>query len=624
MLVDLQKYSAESLKKPIVRQETLVEVEIPSGLRKALSAQLLSNGFEINRHSSFAVTSEKDNNFAVMPNQFFRFAVELYYFAFEVKKYFDILDQLRGKPDLLLGNAEEIAASIERDPDFKEKIIGNDLYLFSNFIESVSKYNEFRLRGKSAINIKEKEKAPEKESRINVRTSEDCFGSVMLTQINLPNSSSGIFGDLVYALVNKKDLFDELKIFYEKTSSQEKNTNIYSLRLPKPFLLLAGISGTGKSRFVQEQARLERPDLSNYLNIPVRPDWHEPSDLLGYVSQIGGERYIATHFLVFIVAAWRAAISFADATRFELKPLNEIHTFWCCLDEMNLAPVEQYLADYLSVSENRQWQDGQYICTARNTLIPSGLLQRLKNNTELRTQLGLLSTDEGLWQYFLANGIPLPPNLIVAGTVNMDETTHGFSRKVIDRAFTIDFGKFFPNVVDDFFKPKTINKALSFPTLSSATLEDLAAIEIDADGQKTIAFIKAMNQRLVDTPFELAYRALNELLLAVICFAPKSEAELQAVWDDFLMSKLLPRIDGDKDKLKILKTNSSTDTDASLLTDLQTILATQMHLIWNTPRIDLLRNTTDGKEIPIKCRSKDKLEWMNDRLATNSFTSFWP
>ncbi len=398
--------------------------------------------------------------------------------------------------------------------------------------------------------------------------------------------------------------------------------------LPKPFLLLAGISGTGKSRFVQEQARLERPDLSNYLNIPVRPDWHEPSDLLGYVSQINGKRYIATDFLTFIVAAWRAAISFADATRFELKPLNEIHTFWCCLDEMNLAPVEQYFADYLSVSENRQWQDGQYICSARNTLIQSGLLQRLKNNAELRTQLGFLSADEGLWQYFLANGIPLPPNLIVAGTVNMDETTHGFSRKVIDRAFTIDFGKFFPNVLDDFFAPKTINKALSFPTLSSATLEDLAAIEIDADGQKTISFIKAINQRLADTPFELAYRALNELLLAVICFAPKSEAELQAVWDDFLMSKLLPRIDGDRDKLKPLDTNSDYDTtikkEPSLLTELQAILATQMPLIWNTQRIDLLRSTTDGKEIPIKCRSNGKLEWMHDRLVANSFTSFWP
>lgn len=57
----------------------------------------------------------------------------------------------------------------------------------------------------------------------------------------------------------------------------------------------------------------------------------------------------------------------------------------------------------------------------------------------------------GLRDYFSANGIPLPFNLIVAGTVNMGETTHGFSRKVVDRALTIDFGEFFPNNYDGYY-----------------------------------------------------------------------------------------------------------------------------------------------------------------------------
>ncbi|MFP3458262.1 hypothetical protein R0J89_18625, partial [Psychrobacter sp. SIMBA_152] len=73
--------------------------------------------------------------------------------------------------------------------------------------------------------------------------------------------------------------------------------------------------------------------------------------------------------------------------------------------------------------------------------------------------------------------------------------------------------------------------------------------EIDIDGRKSIAFINAINGVLAHTPFKLAYRALNELLLAVISSEPKEEVDLKAVWDDFLMCKVLPRIEGDTEKL---------------------------------------------------------------------------
>ena len=73
----------------------------------------------------------------------------------------------------------------------------------------------------------------------------------------------------------------------------------------------------------------------------------------------------------------------------------------------------------------------------------------------------------------------------------------------------------------------------------------------DPVGEKSIFFLSAVNNVLKNTPFELAFRALNELLLHVSSFAPGDDAELQAVWDDFLMTKVLPRIDGDEDKLRI-------------------------------------------------------------------------
>lgn len=387
--------------------------------------------------------------------------------------------------------------------------------------------------------------------------------------------------------------------------------------LPKPFILLAGISGTGKTRFVREQAKAYREDESNYCLIPVRPDWHEPSDLLGYVSRIGSTPlYIVTELLCFVVTAWKDAVQLATADAIAIKPVIDMTPHWLCLDEMNLAPVEQYFADYLSVLESREWENEGYRCLpllkAESFNKDGDLAKKLREDLALSD-----AAYDGLWAYFSKTGIPLPPNLIVAGTVNMDETTHGFSRKVIDRAFTIDFGAFFPNDFAHYFVPATINKTLSFSTISKVTKEDLCTVAGDPDGKLSIAFLEAINEVLKNTPFELAFRALNELLISLLCFQPKDKPELEAVWDDFLMTKVLPRIDGDGHKLAL-------DDKVSLLTKLADISKQNMPSIWDAQRPDLLRENLDKSQLSIPCRSKQKLEWMHDRLFNNSFTSFWP
>lgn len=248
-----------------------------------------------------------------------------------------------------------------------------------------------------------------------------------------------------------------------------------------------------------------------------------------------------------------------------------------------------------------------------------------KPSTQLAEDFGLdlsLPLDRDIWNYFLQHGIAIPFNLIVAGTVNMDETTHGFSRKVIDRALSFDFGAFFPNDYADFFEPKNRNKILSYPTWSQAGRRDLENT-VDRDGQQTIDFLTAVNAVLRDTPFELAYRALNELLLAVVSASPQDKPTLYAVWDDFLMCKVLPRIEGDIDKL---------GSEPSLLMQLNGVLEQQLALIWNeehdspTARPDLYREKiADGDKVMcIACRSKAKLSWMQKRLTNAGFTSFWP
>ena len=400
-----------------------------------------------------------------------------------------------------------------------------------------------------------------------------------------------------------------------KSKSEASSDN--KIDLPKPFMLLAGVSGTGKTRFVRDQALSHDFEGGrNYCIVPVRPDWHEPSDLLGYVSHISGTpKYISTKVLDFIIDAWRVCAPNASKDGMGELDLN-VPPFWLCLDEMNLAPVEQYFADYLSVLETREYKDGKYSC---DTILDKSVLG--KNSGSMKQGLKLDGSDnKGLWGYFSNNGISLPPNLIVAGTVNMDETTHGFSRKVIDRAFSIDFGEFFPNDFESFFEPTIKEKIFSFSTLVQAKTHHLTD-SFDPDGTLSRSFLNDVNEILRHSPFEIAYRALNELFLYVACFKPQDEKSLQAVWDDFLMTKILPRIDGDEDKLRFVDDGETTN----ILKKLENILGDSLNLIWEDGRLDFFRENIDGSSIEnIACRSRHKINWMKDRLETNTFTSFWP
>lgn len=421
-------------------------------------------------------------------------------------------------------------------------------------------------------------------------------------------------------------------------------------KLSKPFLLLAGISGTGKTRFVREQAKASGQFKETYCLVSVRPDWHEPSDLLGYISRLsnhGQAEYITTDVLQFIAKAWRGIadnglsieVQHIDEQGERLvvtgdrEVLSEVLPYWLCLDEMNLAPVEQYFADYLSVLETREWcWDGDAFTYSSDALLKPAMINAVADTDKLRKDLGFEAVEyHELWQLICEHGLAIPFNLMVAGTVNMDETTHGFSRKVIDRALSFDFGEFFPNNYDEFFESNSRNKQLSYPIWSQAKQNELANA-CDADGSQTLAFLSAVNATLKSTPFELAYRALNELLLAVISSQPQDELTLKAVWDDFMMCKVLPRIEGDSDKL-------TTADGKELLVEIEKVLAVQLAPIWNADdmnapayqRPDLYREkvvaedaTEDEKVLRIACRSKGKLAWMKKRLGSSMFTSFWP
>mgnify|MGYP004451613405 CR=1 FL=1 len=350
-----------------------------------------------------------------------------------------------------------------------------------------------------------------------------------------------------------KELLDlYIQIYKQYKGYGHIKTTTYTVVMPKyykyltalrtkPFMLLAGISGTGKSRIVREMAKAcwasDEEDYGNncprnFCMVQVKPNWHDSSELIGYVSRINGEKYIVGPFLRFI----------AQALKEPRRP------YFLCLDEMNLAPVEQYFAEFLSVIESRHLQDDGQIVT--DPIVPydgteaydSLINQLFESDEERRKAYKTEKIEEG------GKRLTIPQNLFVVGTVNMDETTFSFSRKVLDRAMTIEMNE---------VKLDTGLNANSGNELGYIGSELMGqAVEgrdIYADNQpmcdKVIAYLQKVNEVLDATPFKIAYRTRNEFLLYAVnrkTFAP--ESELWQTLDEMTSMKILSRIEGDTER----------------------------------------------------------------------------
>lgn len=335
-------------------------------------------------------------------------------------------------------------------------------------------------------------------------------------------------------------------INYNIEMEMMKNYNdILTAIQTKPFILLAGISGTGKSRLVRllafnscnhEELRGSNNKPGNYELIPVKPNWHDSSEIIGYVSRINGEKYVPTDFLKFIVKAWK---------------YNET-PFFLCLDEMNLAPVEQYFAEYLSIIETRSSKTGKIETDSLFSHESLNILNSQSVNIYHELLKNLL-VEEGstLWNQFINNGIQIPPNLIVIGTVNMDETTHSFSRKVLDRAMTFEM-----NHVDlNDGLELTINE-LSYPLESDCIpLNNIVgSITTGAEvynefelSNDVIEYLEKINKILESSPFKIAYRVRDEFL--IYCYYHHLKGgNLKDALDSLTSMKILSRIEGDENK----------------------------------------------------------------------------
>ena len=361
----------------------------------------------------------------------------------------------------------------------------------------------------------------------------------------------------------------------------------------KPFLLLAGISGTGKSRIVRELARAcweegtdeykaQKP--KNFQMVQVKPNWHDSSDLIGYVSRVSGKaEFVAGEFLKFIAKAWEDTET----------------PYFLCLDEMNLAPVEQYFAEYLSVIESRK-------CHEDGTVTTDPILEKADEEWYFNLTASLTS-DEDIRKQFNEEGISIPQNLIVVGTVNMDETTFSFSRKVLDRAMTIEM-----NEVD--LHGGLTKRHESIGKLSNAELVGSAVEGVDVYNDYTdvcdiaLGYLQKVNDVLEGTPFKVAYRTRNEFLLYVVNNLPYCKDEngndleqgyvIARALDEITSMKVLSRIEGDDTKVS-----------DELLDNLSKAIEDGL-------------KTVSGEENIVKSISLAKLKEMKAKLVSG-YTSFW-
>jgi 5-methylcytosine-specific restriction enzyme B len=344
-------------------------------------------------------------------------------------------------------------------------------------------------------------------------------------------------------------------------------TRFISSILSKQFVILTGLSGSGKTKLAQAFARWICENEYQYKIIPVGADWTNREPLFGYPNALENEKYIlpdnGTLSLILEAA----------------KEENQSKPYFLILDEMNLSHVERYFADFLSAME-------------------SGEAIPLHNG----------STD---W-HGVPSSIKLPKNLFVIGTVNIDETTYMFSPKVLDRGNVIEFRV----TEEEMSKYLGSSAKLDLGSLSVGGASMGASfVEIASDKSLTPIKTKDLNDELLKFFVELkkcgaefGYRSASEInRFAAVVNKLEPSWELTQIIDAAIMQKLLPKVHGSRKKLEpvLRKLAELCLNDASVF-------------------MEYIKNGNDGIGVnkikyPV---SMEKIGRMYRALIENSFTSY--
>jgi hypothetical protein len=390
-------------------------------------------------------------------------------------------------------------------------------------------------------------------------------------------------GDLQAEPANPEDYLD-LGGVAEPTAA-EPTGKLCSLDLvaalaAKPFVILTGASGTGKSRstlMLAEQLQEMHEgqvDGSIFQLVPIGPDWTSPKRLIGFRTPFGQSRKTADG------KDTNESYEITDTLRIILRACNPSSTaipHFLLFDEMNLSHVERYFAPFLSLMEAStivEDSDNAALIDARSVKVISELLELEDPNTsEAKAAKILASNDQPL---------RLPPNLFYVGTVNIDETTYMFSPKVLDRAHVLEVRALRPSeYISGAAAEETIDLAMANqlmreaiddreagegrdanPTTVLYPLVDkhgVDAIEFDMYRHFTVKVLDGCFKLLAPVGFEFAFRINKEIYAYMLVWTKAQMAkgaepeDAMKRWveglDRALFQKVLPKIHGNRSAL---------------------------------------------------------------------------
>ena len=324
--------------------------------------------------------------------------------------------------------------------------------------------------------------------------------------------------------------------------------NFYLGLKTKPFVILAATSGTGKTRLVRLFAEAIKAE---YKLVSVRPDWSDSSDLFGHVDL--NQKFVPGAVIDFVKQA----------------ELNPTKPYFLCLDEMNLARVEYYMSDILSAIETRRYENGIIIT---DPVISSA---NYGNDASAAGRYGK---------------VVLPGNLYIVGTVNMDETTFPFSKKVLDRANTIEFSyvDLLSMPAESLAQVESIVVNNDFLISEYITMKD-AYVEPDKKYIDTVCTkLSIINGILETANAHIGYRVRDEIVFYMLYNSKTHLLDFKDAFDNQIMQKILPRVQGSSESIK------------KMLEELKKLCETEKYE-----------------------SSLNKINFMIKRYDEDGFTSFW-
>lgn len=321
-------------------------------------------------------------------------------------------------------------------------------------------------------------------------------------------------GGTYYLHVLKKEfLISDLPDVFDSVFAERYITSL----LTKPFVILTGNSGTGKTRIAKQFSQyLERTidGKRNWLIVPVGADWTDNTKMLGFYNPLE-EKYVSTPTLDFILQAIK----------------NPTVPYFLILDEMNLSHVERYFSDFLSAMESDE-EIPLYKVSGK----------KAKDGEEIT----------------IPEKIRLPKNLFVTGTVNIDETTYMFSPKVLDRSNVVEFKPEKEAVLNLITGSVDVNNvsragngvAEGFIDLASVIRNGVCNVE-QIKLEQVREFLDSIYEELQESGFEFAYRTVKEIrqYYAAAYELQKGNFNLTRTMDEQIVQKILPKIYGDRKQI---------------------------------------------------------------------------